>query len=550
MELQQNNQPVQPNLEQVPVAPLQPSQTSPIQAEPAQVQQQPMPTEPKKKSKLWLWIILVIILVLVGVGGWFYYAKGQAMLLVKDMEWKWGELSDNYKMTYDVDLSIVDLSIVDIEPEAQRELLGTRQGFNIVYAMNGYNAVSGDQLDGQTDLAVNFNKQDVTAAIKYKKVDDVVYLQFSLPSELSEFIPFDLSDTWIAIDQSSLEENALYPTIDASEYQNHLKGLNIKFNNFLLTAKDQGLLGLSDPHESKISGEDKLKKINFSLKRDRVEDFIMAGLDSFVEPNKIEEAKQGFNEFKETKAENWLNLQDFLSSIQFSFWLNTETSYIFGFELSIQDFEMKQDGQAIYDVSFSISQMMENIAALTIIAPENALSIEELQEMISNYMLGIPPDDYVTGPVEQMRIDIDACFQVSKELMMPQAGMQICDGLEVTWPVLPTGYQWSEHFYSDSITSNYEVCYYNDEMIGMTCGPSSCSYENCQENIETECDVTEGCIEDPVTLLDIDNDGLTHQEELLFGTDPNNPDTDGDGYLDGEEVNNGYNPLGDGLLEI
>lgn len=42
---------------------------------------------------------------------------------------------------------------------------------------------------------------------------------------------------------------------------------------------------------------------------------------------------------------------------------------------------------------------------------------------------------------------------------------------------------------------------------------------------------------------DVDHDGLTAEEETKVGTDPNNDDTDGDGYLDGEEVNNGYNPL-------
>ncbi|HOI28218.1 MAG TPA: DUF6089 family protein [Melioribacteraceae bacterium] len=35
---------------------------------------------------------------------------------------------------------------------------------------------------------------------------------------------------------------------------------------------------------------------------------------------------------------------------------------------------------------------------------------------------------------------------------------------------------------------------------------------------------------------DKDNDGLTKREELELGTDPNNPDTDGDGLKDGEEV--------------
>jgi hypothetical protein len=42
--------------------------------------------------------------------------------------------------------------------------------------------------------------------------------------------------------------------------------------------------------------------------------------------------------------------------------------------------------------------------------------------------------------------------------------------------------------------------------------------------------------------LDPDNDGLDNLGEFQFKTDPNNPDTDGDGVDDGTEVANGTNP--------
>lgn len=42
---------------------------------------------------------------------------------------------------------------------------------------------------------------------------------------------------------------------------------------------------------------------------------------------------------------------------------------------------------------------------------------------------------------------------------------------------------------------------------------------------------------------DSDNDGLKDWEENLYKTDSLNPDTDVDGYLDGEEINSGHNPL-------
>lgn len=57
-------------------------------------------------------------------------------------------------------------------------------------------------------------------------------------------------------------------------------------------------------------------------------------------------------------------------------------------------------------------------------------------------------------------------------------------------------------------------------------------------------EVSAGVMDD----LDSDLDGLTDNQELIYGTDVNNRDTDGDGFSDGDEVKNGYNPNGLGKL--
>lgn len=44
--------------------------------------------------------------------------------------------------------------------------------------------------------------------------------------------------------------------------------------------------------------------------------------------------------------------------------------------------------------------------------------------------------------------------------------------------------------------------------------------------------------------MDTDNDGLTDEEEKIYGTDPALPDTDSDGFLDTLEIQNLYNPIG------
>ncbi len=58
--------------------------------------------------------------------------------------------------------------------------------------------------------------------------------------------------------------------------------------------------------------------------------------------------------------------------------------------------------------------------------------------------------------------------------------------------------------------------------------------------------LTQGGDSTAAFAADFDHDGLSDALEIFYNTDPANPDSDDDTFLDGEEVRRGYNPLGAG----
>lgn len=91
-----------------------------------------------------------------------------------------------------------------------------------------------------------------------------------------------------------------------------------------------------------------------------------------------------------------------------------------------------------------------------------------------------------------------------------------------------TSYLWSNAAVTQSIwvqtAGSFTVTVSNGSCSSQPSAPVSTTLINCN--------------------VDTDGDGLTDFEEVTdTGTDPNNPDTDGDGYGDGDEVNFGSDPL-------
>lgn len=111
----------------------------------------------------------------------------------------------------------------------------------------------------------------------------------------------------------------------------------------------------------------------------------------------------------------------------------------------------------------------------------------------------------------------------------------------VTEPVVPTG--GPERVLMSS--SEQAAAAANEAVIAAIMNKASATDQDF-DHLSNDAEKTLGT--DP-TNPDTDGDGLLDGDEAsLYHTNPLKVDTDGDGYSDGYEVSHGQNPLGPGLL--
>lgn len=74
-------------------------------------------------------------------------------------------------------------------------------------------------------------------------------------------------------------------------------------------------------------------------------------------------------------------------------------------------------------------------------------------------------------------------------------------------------------------------------------GPEGDTDTDADADSDTDGDADADTDADTDPQADDDGDGLTNGAEAVRGTDPDDPDTDDDGFGDGQEVDDGTNPL-------
>lgn len=340
----------------------------------------------KKNISVIFIIFFLVILILVG-GGWFYYVKGEAMLLSSQMQWDWGAKTDIFLMENDLFLKIHDLNIKN---ESEDLLMTELIPENLILNSNSSFKSIKDDGEGKFNLEIDFGPV-INLALDFKKIEKDLYLKPKITG-LRDVIPFlsipdiDSGDEWILLDEE-VSDIPFYnfenkdPNSLAETFQSELED---KIPSFLEDLKDKNIFIIEDPHEVRELDGSELKKINYFLKKDKVDDFIFLFIDLMAEDE--EEAyvnKEEFIQNKQNKSEEWNNLKKFIQDLEISLWIDKKNKIIRGLNLKLDNFEINtNDFKTMIDLEFS--NLVKDIQLTDISIPENYITSVEFLEGIQN----------------------------------------------------------------------------------------------------------------------------------------------------------------------
>lgn len=411
-----------------------------------------------KFSLIKVLVISLFLIILIG-GGWFYYAQGESMLLSNQMKWNWGNKTENFYTESDLFLK---LSNIDLEKQDLSFFLFPK---NLELNSNLSFKVIEESVEGFSSLELDMGSK-LYLNLDFKNINKNLYLKPEIKG-LNEIIPFfNLSDInqeeWILIEDSTFKNIPFFP-LEEKKSEDWIKEFQSKMPIFLDSLKTENIFSIKDPHQIKELDDVKLKKINYFLKEEKIDNFVFLSIDAFSKNSDDSyEIKEEFIQFKREKPEEWNNLKRFMQNLKISLWINKDTKLIEGFNFNINDFTLKTNDLEL-KIDLEYSNFVFDIEEVEMISPPpHSISVEEFWESVQGF------SDF----------NMDPLIELEEE--------EILEDL----------------------------------------------YLKTENN-----------------LVDTDEDGIPDYIEEIIGTDPLNPDTDEDAFLDGEEVENGYNPLGSGKLK-
>ena len=536
-----------------------------------------------KKSKWWKTLIFIIVgvLILGGIGyaGYWgystYITTSPEKVLFKSLQ----KMRDLDTVAYEGVVKIkipLDMGSLGEDSVGIFGDILTGDSFETSFTFIGATD-SSDKENNKDKLDMELTAGDMfTVGLQVLGIKDTIYFNFNkIPALFSMFMTVsDFKDKWIKYEVGKPLETTLdLPEFDSEKDEEEMERIVEILKRDIYTIfkvkQDYGVETLDDVDGKLFHYEIGFNRVNTELLLNNIKDVVE------------EDKKGGFDEaIEEMDDEFWVEVE----KRSFDVWIGRTDYYFKKLEFKTNfDSPNKPDSG---DVGFIFSLLIKDFnKPVEIQEPEEFTTVEEFLENMMGGFIGTALGNAKAKSRDARRISDIKQVQTALEIYYmdynkyPAVSNPVVLGKENFQVLCDSGFQTTIEscegtIYMAQIPSNpepgaqdylYNFMSENDYIITFVIEEPTAGFKEgkLEANpsgfhqptlVEQELDMDdffeeEDLFDDEIESGDSDGDGLSNEEEIIiWGTDPNNSDTDGDGYLDGDEVDKGYNPNGEGKL--
>lgn len=422
-----------------------------------------------------------------------------------------------------------------------------------------------------TQLNIDFGGTKFEADIEVVVIDSAIYAKFvKVPNFIDSLLAgmdFALGDKWWKFDlkeSNSLSKNIPFEVEVTTE--ENLKQTKKKLSSLM---KNNPIIKIDERlKDDKINGE---KNYHFKSSINALNLTKLTNEFSSISQNDIQVENEIVKSQKESIEKRIKSLSDFMTKSDIDIWINKKSfdmrKTIFNFSF---DTSKLQTNDAITPDSYGLIDVMGSVEyadigkEMNIKAPENSDNFFELISKKLEEAKIKSRDARRLADAKQIQTALELYYSDNgnfpKELkyLVESNDLQAENEIKKNYGYLfdlpkdpkPNKECGEEFDYSYSVKDaeqDFDLSFCLEEGIGKY--QKGTSTFNSMMASSTRVEILEAKTNIQGAMLDSDNDGLNDfEEEMVYFTDLNNPDTDSDGFSDGDEVRNGYNPLGEGKL--
>jgi hypothetical protein len=441
--------------------------------------------------------------------------------------------------------------------------------------------------DAVFKIGGNLTLEDLimNAEIESLKKGQDVYVKINALPGIPGINISDLKQKWIKItpaDLTSFSSSYALP-IDTSAGQEEILLAQNQLKTILRIAQDEQLIRFKGEPKKEILDKEKVYHYQFELNKEKFATFYSKTANELASQFQ-NKALFKFDQkiFDELNSTNTLALIDYINkNISIDLYVSIKTGYPIKGSLAITAVP-PADSNKTNQITLSFNLALSNInQKINIDVPKEFIGVEDAYLIIQ----GISREDYQLQKQKQNVADIVYAIdefrrlagkypdfldqlkltreEVSKLNATPAKNTILYNSSKPLLVNIPEDVFAKQSFiYSKTVDDNYRLVYQivlpvyqkgkkiSSELYNVyATKPTDLLFLAYVSGLNTR-DKTKISLEaDAQSKIDSDKDKLSDSFELYIGTNPNDNNTDKDGYLDGEEIKSGYDPLSTNILQ-